>query len=389
MNCHAGWNAEFLDAHFPEAFRKGSYKKHMESVLLDREKAWMPGTMVHVQARREEQQRQAEIDLLHGEIQRLRQRVLELQIQGHNASHVAPRPAQNRVACRCPAADCRGFVLQRDWTCGVCSARVCATCMEHLKEGVGAGGEHTCKPENVETANLLRRDSRACPKCATLIFRISGCNQMWCTACNTAFDWRTGEIESRLDRVHNPHYFEWLRQSQGGAAPSARAAAGEGGCAGAQNVPPPYSFSQYVARHMPLTSPLAVRLMNAHRMILHMQHVLLPRLRTGAPQPPENINLDLRIRYMSNEMTEEAFQKAIYKRAVLNEKNNTHRQLLHMFTQCAIDIMRRAMGNGTPAAAYESLEELRRFYNDGVSNFRTRFRTQQYIRINEHWEECK
>jgi hypothetical protein len=37
---------------------------------------------------------------------------------------------------------------------------------------------------------------------------------MWCTECNVAFDWNSGEtIVSRS--IHNPHYFEWVRRTGG------------------------------------------------------------------------------------------------------------------------------------------------------------------------------
>ena len=40
---------------------------------------------------------------------------------------------------------------------------------------------------------------------------MSGCDQMWCPKCQTAFSWRTGKIETGV--IHNPHYFQWARQN--------------------------------------------------------------------------------------------------------------------------------------------------------------------------------
>jgi len=41
---------------------------------------------------------------------------------------------------------------------------------------------------------------------------------MWCTICNTGFNWRTGKVAD--GPVHNPHYFEYLRRTgQGEGAP--------------------------------------------------------------------------------------------------------------------------------------------------------------------------
>jgi hypothetical protein len=72
---------------------------------------------------------------------------------------------------------------------------------------------HRCDPATVETAKLLQKETRPCPKCKALIFKTDGCDQMWCTMCQTPFSWTTGKVEE--GRVHNPHYYEWLRRTQG------------------------------------------------------------------------------------------------------------------------------------------------------------------------------
>ena len=71
-------------------------------------------------------------------------------------------------------------------------------------------------PDTKATAELLSKDTKPCPKCSIPIHKLEGCDQMWCTQCHTGFSWKRGTIENR---IHNPHYYEWQRQNNGGQAP--------------------------------------------------------------------------------------------------------------------------------------------------------------------------
>ncbi len=112
---------------------------------------------------------------------------------------------------KCPAADCEGF-LNKEWRCGICNILTCKECHE-----IVGGAGHDCNPDVIESVKALSKESKPCPKCAAAISKISGCDQMWCTQCQTAFSWRTGAIETVV--IHNPHYFEWRRAH--GAPPRA------------------------------------------------------------------------------------------------------------------------------------------------------------------------
>ena len=139
------------------------------------------------------------------------------------------QPRQVVVLRGCPGEGCRGFLDER-WACGVCDLSVCRHChvgleedevvAEHHGAGAGAGAEcaegkrwHICNPDQLATAKMLARDTKPCPKCKALISKIDGCDQMWCTQCQTPFSWITGQVEE--GRVHNPHYYEWMRRTQG------------------------------------------------------------------------------------------------------------------------------------------------------------------------------
>lgn len=53
-----------------------------------------------------------------------------------------------------------------------------------------------------------------------------GCNQMWCVACDTAWDWNTQRVINGT--IHNPHYHEYLerRRREGRDVAAPRVAGG-------------------------------------------------------------------------------------------------------------------------------------------------------------------
>lgn len=138
----------------------------------------------------------------------------------------------------CPIESCRGFLSQQ-WKCGLCNVFTCSKCNvpkcnvpkqkcnvpkqkcnvpeqnQNTNQLTDAQDEtetdeHVCNPDDVATAELLAKDTKPCPQCGTGIFKIDGCDQMWCTECRTAFNWRTGNLET--GHFHNPHYFEYQRR---------------------------------------------------------------------------------------------------------------------------------------------------------------------------------
>lgn len=106
-----------------------------------------------------------------------------------------------KVQYNCPKEDCKGLIVNN--TCGICDGKYCAHCRLEKDETT----EHVCDKETVETVNLLKADCKGCPKCGIQIYKISGCNQMFCTTCHTTFDWKTLKIEVGFQ--HNPHYLAW------------------------------------------------------------------------------------------------------------------------------------------------------------------------------------
>jgi hypothetical protein len=106
----------------------------------------------------------------------------------------------------CAYNECKGM-LSTEYMCGICNKYTCKHCHEPLQD------EHKCNPDTVATAKAILKETRPCPSCNTRIYKIEGCDQMWCTNCKTPFSWNTGEIVPSGQRLHNPHAIEYMRQS--------------------------------------------------------------------------------------------------------------------------------------------------------------------------------
>jgi hypothetical protein len=73
---------------------------------------------------------------------------------------------------RCMKAGCQGF-LSTAWKCGICEHYSCSKCF--TVKGPEHDSPHTCLKEDLETAELIRSDSKPCPKCGEFINKSSGC----------------------------------------------------------------------------------------------------------------------------------------------------------------------------------------------------------------------
>ena len=117
----------------------------------------------------------------------------------------------------CPQPDCNGFLSQKG-VCGICNVHICLKCNACKGKEQEDIEKHVCKQEDIESVNAIKKETKPCPRCGTRIHKINGCDQMWCPHCQdkygegTTFSWKTGK---RLrERIHNPHYIEYLRTTQ-------------------------------------------------------------------------------------------------------------------------------------------------------------------------------
>jgi len=127
---------------------------------------------------------------------------------------VKPEEEKKKFIRRCTREGCQGF-LSTAWKCGICEYYSCSKCFKNKTKK--QDDPHECTKEDLETAELIKKDCKPCPNCGEFIMKTSGCSQMWCISCQTPWDWTTGKIVTN-GIIHNPHYYEWMKRN-GGAAP--------------------------------------------------------------------------------------------------------------------------------------------------------------------------
>ena len=233
MNCHKELQREFLVEKFTQKFVTQDWKKHREQIMFQKERALLPTRQPVAEMIRRKNVLKLENDELLRQMIELRTRQNQCQREIGNIDYrvrigpaadaymtphlgVSATPHTSTFIRPCPntANNCRGF-LSTQWKCNLCNMWACKDC--HEIKGTTQDTPHECNPDNLASAKLIDTETRPCPKCGARVFKISGCNQMFCTACNDcAFDWVTGRIETI---IHNPHYFEFQRQLNGGQAP--------------------------------------------------------------------------------------------------------------------------------------------------------------------------
>jgi len=332
MNCKKSWNEKFLVENLNRSFCDKDYKEHRKQLLTDREIAKLPETMPLAERRRraEVEEKKAEnitaqimalnkqIDVLRHERQEITIRVYHIK----NGTDQGPNTEKKKFIMPCTNNTCRGY-LSTQYKCELCDMFTCPKCMELI--GYSKTEEHTCNPDSVASAELIKKETKGCPTCGVRIHKISGCNQMWCTECKVAFDYKTGAVDTGV--VHNPHYYNHMRrQTVGGEAPRNPQ---DVLCGGLIQVPQLHRviFSK-VKMELPKGEyeTMVQYLGDMHRAISHITQIDLPRTR-GQVRDLGN-GEELRIQYILGQIGKEEIGRTIYRQDTQRKKQT---DILHIY----------------------------------------------------------
>jgi len=380
-HCMKEWSRQFLQNNLPKSFIDGDYAKHRADILWGKAESFIPN--VQTQAANIKKSEDFEekyitpveevIDdlkvkkrLLEDEINKLdrelyKRKVMKDDIKyGRNSNDKTSVPTESKsqekeevkFKRKCTVPECLGW-LSAAWKCGLCENFTCPDCFEvkgKKRDGSEApdGTErekHTCKPEELETANLIRASTKPCPKCGYAIEKNQGCNVMFCTSCHTGFDWANGKVLQNA-QIHNPHYFEWVNRTGGGNADHL-----------------PGCDDQIQAR---MVNRVAPSLRSAFGAIINrILHIEDWEMRSFNYHITHQNDEDLLVEYLLKKKSKDEVKRALQNRERRMERERSIRDILEMFVRVGKERIIFAVNNSSEVSnIIKEMDELREFTND-------------------------
>ena len=295
--------------------------------------------------------------LLTTNIQRIKHNIAVIRTGGTIDSEDEAKSKVRKFIMPCTNKDCRGY-LSSNYKCELCEHHTCSKCFELIGLMKNEDKPHACKPENVESAEFVRKQTKPCPSCGSRISKIDGCDQMWCTApkCQTAFSWNTGKIVTGV--IHNPHYYQFQREHGGGQAPRNP---GDVVCGG---LPHPREILGKISRVgiTKLDQTLSDALLNIHRLQGHFTQLNVTPLRRAVRDVQNNEHE--RVDYILKKISREELATKVLRNDNDRKKKTALLHVCELFIDVGNDMFRKIVASDkTTVEFYEELIERMREYD--------------------------
>lgn len=173
MSCKVEWDRKFLMDNFDNLFMSKTYKQHRENICFERELGMLQGTQVYVE-------KQIRVEALKNELKETKALIAQLKKKQDDLEQQIRMEerttdiAHKKFVRRCPNGDCLGF-LSTALKCELCGVFSCGECREIKGKTEEEKASHKCNSEVIESIKMIDADSKPCPKCSSLIFKIIGC----------------------------------------------------------------------------------------------------------------------------------------------------------------------------------------------------------------------
>jgi hypothetical protein len=354
MECKQPWTPKFMLA-LTKKWLTDTYRPHRQKFLCEVELSKLAESMEAAERyklSKKEEEFRAELRVKE---RQLRHQLNELMTQtgaSYARERNLARPAgtveealEKKVFfMSCPAAACNGM-LSTQYKCGICELYTCPECHEVI--GANKTAEHTCDPNNVASAQAIKKDTKQCPGCHNRIYRTEGCSQMWCTGCHTAFDWNTGK-KVITGQLHNPHWLEYQRTQNNGQA---QRAPGDVPCGG---ICTRNEFSRIIGRlnvnthpRIPERETICEKLRIVYAFVVEVTLNRVRELRELC-QRMRNFGNE-RVKYIVGEMTKEQLATNIFRSDRSRQKNTEILHIYELLSAVGIDLFNRLIVSELPA----------------------------------------
>ena len=382
--CKKEWSFEFVASSTQSSFHNNKYRDYRASLLIERERSLLPQTQHLVVIKKKEIEMRRQIRELEKQ-----NRLLKIQIEenkntmhninqqiytNNNMTEEKKEPERRQFIRPCPVNECKGY-LSVALKCGLCEGWACKDC--HRSKKSREDIEHVCNKDEVATIKMLVNDTKPCPKCKVPIYKIEGCDQMWCTECKTPFEWTTLRIvDVRREVVHNPHYYQYQRDQNGGVAPRN---VGDFRCGG---LPTFRTFNNKLKKALDSEDDI-IFAMNSHQLINHINAVVLVRHMNIIDM---NNNDDLRLKYLLDYIDEKKWTAELKKREKKREKDRSLHMIFAMLVLTLTDLISNIIDSEddqVPVILVQ-MEELREYVNKELMNVEKRFKNTINL-ITENW----
>lgn len=376
MNCKVAFTNSFLSETFTKTWNNNEYRNHRTNLLMVREKSLLPDTEGYIQGLAKANILKGELKELTNEIKEIedlvykdkleiekeideleriihkkrvdilnmsrnmraktlplheKRNVLNTKIQELIDGKVKEKKERRKFLMNCCMDGCKGYINNK-YKCGICETQMCPKCQKVDGEG------HVCNEDDVKTVEEIKKTCKSCPKCGIPTQKISGCPQMWCIDCHAVWNWNTGELD-KSGRIHNPHYFQFLRN---GDPNGIRRERGDVLCGG--DVTPMEMRQSFLTSN---TTPGSVQMkqgmMDVGFVVMQDVNHVTGHEMTKYREADESVLRNLRAMYLQNQITENEWKSELKKYEKKERKKKDYREVLGLYGASMQDLLRNSI----------------------------------------------
>jgi hypothetical protein len=313
-------------------------------------------------------------------------------LPANGGTHAKPEEEKKKFIRRCTRDNCQGF-LSTAWKCGICDYYSCSKCF--VTKTKKQDDPHECKKEDIETAEMIKADCKPCPNCGEFIQKSSGCDQMWCISCQTPFSWTSGKVVTG-GAIHNPHYYEWMRRN------------GQAMDRNPLDVPCGGYPNAWELRRMPkgMTTATANKFFEFHRICQELQDISGRTYRSHIDQTTTST---INVKFLLSDFDEKHWGQLLGKNERKRKRDREVQEIFAAFRMVAVELINRVQNYRSEDGKIRSftdlpikeaevyitglskeIEELIKMINDGLRNVSISFNySVPYIAVDGQYYSIK